>query len=159
MKDAVEAHAQKTAAADLVITAVAKAEEESRFLLMVGYSPNRMPLRGADGKLDVASPEVVEKACWRFMENGARGGLMHKAGGENALRVVENGIYRGPEWHFTAANGEEVTVRKGDWLIGAILSPSAWRRYKNGEFGSGSLQGSAQRGPARPETLARQRSN
>jgi hypothetical protein len=137
---------------------VVEKSEANRFLLMVGYSPNRLPLRGADGFLDVASPEVIEKACWRFMANGAGAGLMHKSGGEDAFRVVENSIYRGPDWTLTATDGSTQTVRKGEWLIGVICSPATWDDYKKGVYGSGSLQGNAVRIPARPETLASQRS-
>lgn len=138
---------------------VVRKSDESRFLLMVGYSPNRMPLKGADGYVDIASPDLIEKACWRFMANGAGAGLMHKAGGENAFRVVENSVYRGPDWTFIAADGSEQTIRKGDWLIGVIASPEVWEDYKKGVYGSGSLQGSAKRMDPRPETLARQRSS
>lgn len=138
---------------------VVKAQDEKRFLLMVGYSPNRMPKRGADGFVDIASPEVVEKACWRFMVNGAGAGLMHKAGGEKAFKVVENSIYRNDEpWVVTAVDGTQQTIRKGDWLIGVICSPQVYDDFKAGKYGSGSLQGGASRMAARPETLARQRS-
>lgn len=139
--------------------AVKAFNEEQRFLLMVGYSPNRMPLRGADGFVDVASPEVIEKACWRFMLNGAGSGLMHKAGGENAFRVVENYIYRNPvPWVLKAADGSEQTIRDGDWVLGVICSKEVWEDVKAGKYGGGSLQGGAARIHARPETLARQRS-
>lgn len=145
---------------DFPIGTVAKAEEDKRFLLMVGYSPNRMPRRGADGFLDIASPDVVEKACWRFMLNGAGAGLMHKAGGENAFKVVENYVYRNPvPWELTAPNGEIVTIRDGDWVIGALCSKETWDDYKAGLYNSGSVQGGAKRMVASPETLAHQRSS
>lgn len=139
---------------------VVKAINEQRFLLMVGYSPNRLPLRGADGYQDIASPAVVEKACWRFMANGAGAGLLHKEGGEDAFKVVENYIYRNPvPWVLKADDGSEVTIREGDWVIGAICSKETWADYKAGKYGSGSVQGGAVRGPVSAETLARQRSN
>lgn len=138
---------------------VVKADEEHRFLLMVGYSPNRLPHRGADGFQDVASPDVIEKACWKFMLNGHAAGLMHKAGGEGAFRIVENYVYRNPEpWTIKAADGSTQTIRQGDWLIGAILEPETWQAYKAGVYRGGSLQGGARRMEPRPETLARQRS-
>lgn len=139
---------------------VVKANEEKRFLLMVGYSPNRLPKRGADGFLDIASPDVVEKAAWRFMLNGHGAGLMHKKGGEDAFRVVESSVYRNPEpWIVKAADGSTQTIREGDWLIGVVCSEPTWDEYKKGRWGSGSLQGGARRARPRPETLARQRSD
>jgi len=158
------AEAQKTVedmanAVEEMTVAVVKAEDAQRFLLMVGYSPNRLPKRGADGFLDVASPEVVEKAAWRFMLNGHGAGLMHKAGGEDAFRIVESSVYRNPEpWVVKATDGTEQTIREGDWLIGILCSPDTWAEYKKGRYGSGSLQGGARRRQPRAETLARQRS-
>lgn len=135
-------------------------DEAQRFLLMVGYSPNRQPLRGADGFIDIASPEVIEKACWRYMANGAGAGLMHKAGGEDAFKVVENYIYRNPiPWVLKAADGSEQTIREGDWVIGVICSKEVWTDVMSGKYGGGSLQGGAARIHPRAETLARQRSD
>lgn len=153
-----DSEASKAAADDLLEARVVKAVEAQRFLLMVGYSPNRLPLRGADGFVDIAAPDVVEKGCWRFMENGARGGLMHKSGGEGAFRVVENSIYRNPQpWVLKAADGSEQVIREGDWLIGVVCAADTWDAYKSGAYGGGSLQGGAHRRIASAETLARQR--
>lgn len=152
--------AEKTVESEVIDRfVVVKAQEEQRFLLMVGYSPNRMPRRGADGFLDIASPETVEKACWRFMLNGAGAGLMHKAGGENAFKVVENYVYRNPEpWVMKATDGSTQTIHAGDWVIGALCSEQTWKDYRAGKYGSGSVQGGAKRDAPTPETLARQRS-
>lgn len=135
---------------------ILKSSDADRFLLMVAYSPNRMPLRGADGFVDVVSPEVLEKACWRFAENGYRLGVDHKPGGEDAGRVVENTIYRNPiPWVTKDAAGNKVAIREGDWLVGVILTPKAWEDYRNDRWGGISLQGRAKRRPADPATLAR----
>jgi len=135
---------------------VVKTSDESRYALFVAYSANKMPLRGADGMVDVASPEVLEKAAWRFMLNGARIGVDHKPGGENAARVVENFVHRGKPMRFVGPDGTEQVVRKGDWCVGVIFSPAAWTEFKKGRWGGVSLQGSATRKPASAATLARQ---
>jgi len=135
------------------------AGREDRFLLLVGYSPNDMPLRGADGFCDLASPDVVEKACWRFADNGFGTGLLHKQGGEDAFRIVENYIYRNPvPWEIENPKGQNLVIKQGTWLIGGILSPQTWADYKKGRYGSGSLQGGAERIEATAESLARVRS-
>lgn len=141
---------------DAVTGSVLKSDDESRFLLMVAYSPNRMPLRGADKKIDVASPEVLEKACWRFADNGLKVGMWHQAGGEHAARVVENSVYRNPvPWVTKDAEGNELVVKEGDWIVGMILEPETWALYKAGRIGGVSPQGTAGRKKASAETLAR----
>lgn len=139
----------------IAVSSVVKAREEDRFLLCVVYSPNRMPLRGADQRVDLATPDVLEKACWRFAMNGFKVGVDHKPGGEGAARVVENWIHRGPSWHLIGPDGRESVVKAGDWIVGMVLSPSAWRSYKAGRFGGVSMQGRAERIPATKKTLNR----
>lgn len=135
---------------------VLKAREEDRYLLMVAYSPNRMPLRGADHKIDVVTPSVLEKACWRYADNGLKVGMWHKPGGEHAARVVENYIYRNPvPWTTTDVDGNETVVKEGDWVVGLVLEPETWDLYKAGKIGGVSMQGDARRRRARAETLAR----
>src|SRR5665213_4359994 len=100
---------------DFVTGSVVKANDENRFLLLVAYSPNEMPHRGADGFIDVVSHDVLEKACWKFMDNGAKVGLWHEKGTEHCGRVVENYVYRGPDWSFN-----NQVVKAGTWLVGVI---------------------------------------
>ncbi|MCU1490710.1 MAG: hypothetical protein JWM85_2115 [Acidimicrobiaceae bacterium] len=132
---------------------VLKADDESRFLLLVAYSANKMPARGADQRTDVASPEVLEKACWNFMDNGAQLGTFHKTAGGG--RVVENFVHRGPKWKITGPDGTTQVVRKGDWIVGMILDEPTWQLYKAGRIRGASPQGTARRKPASAETLAR----
>lgn len=138
-------------------SSVVKAVDEKRFALFVAYSPNKLPARGADGKLDVASPEVLEEACWKFALNGLKVGVDHKPGGEDAARVVENFVWRGAPWHVVAPDGTEEVVSEGDWCVGLVFSPDAWEDFKAGRWGGVSLQGTAKRKAPTPETLKRQR--
>lgn len=134
---------------------VIKANEEDKFLLMVAYSPNRMPLRGADKKTDVASPRVLEKACWLFMAKGAKTGMWHEAGHEAEAVCVENYVYRNPvPWHI---EGTDTVIKQGDWVVGFLLSDAAWGLYKSGQIGGVSMQGDAGRKKASAESLARAR--
>ena len=145
---------------EAVAGTVLKADDEKRFLLLVAYSANKMPARGADGYIDVASPEVLEKACWRFMDNGARVGLYHEPGHDGAARVVENYVYRNEvPWVMKAPDGSTQTVMYGDWVVGVICSKDTWNNYyKAGMIGGASPQGRAGRRLASEETLARMRS-
>lgn len=137
---------------------VLKADEENRFLLLVAYSANKMPVRGQDGYVDVASPDTLEKACWRFMDNGAKVGLFHEAGHESPGRVVENYIFRSETpWVIESPDGRSQIVEKGDWVVGIICSRETWALYKSGQIGGASPQGSCGRQPARSEVLARMR--
>lgn len=138
---------------------VLKAAEEDRFLLLVAYSPNRMPHRGADGAIDIVQPRVLEKACWRFMDNGAKVGLWHEPGHGDAARVVENYIYRNPvPWVMKSPAGVEEIVQEGDWVTGMILTRPTWKLYKANLIGGASPQGACSRVEPRPETLERVRS-
>jgi Putative phage serine protease XkdF len=130
--------------------------DENRFLLLVAYSANKMPQRGADNFVDIVRPEVLEKACWRFMDNGARVGMWHQEGNEQSARIVENYIYRNEvPWVIKAPNGEQQVIKQGDWVCGLILEPDTWELYKSGKIGGASPQGSAKRKRASSELLAK----
>jgi hypothetical protein len=130
--------------------------DEDHFALFVAYSPWSVPLRGADKKIDAASPRTLERGCWRFMANGAKPGIGHKPGGEDSSVVVENYIYRNPiPWVIKHPDGTEKVIRIGDWLIGFILDDETWADLKAGKYTGISMQGGAQRGPVTAETLAR----
>lgn len=142
----------------LLTGAVKMAAPEDRFLLLVAYSANKMPLRGADGYIDLCRPEVLEKACWKFADNGMKVGLWHQPGHEKAARVVENYIYRNDvPWVIKGPEGEPTgeTIYQGDWVTGFILSKGTWKLYKAGLIGGASPQGGAARRLASAETLAR----
>ena len=40
---------------------------------------------------------------------------------------------------------DDVIVKSGDWLVGAILDPAAWELYKVGVIDGWSVQGTARR--------------
>lgn len=132
---------------------VVKSVAEDRYLLCTVYSPARMPKRGADGYIDVATPRTLEKAAWKFAEHGFKTGVGHKPGGSEAARVVESWIHRGPTWKVMGPDGTVTKIRKGTWLVGLILSPEAWADYKAGRFTGVSVQGNTRRRPASPEVL------
>ena len=136
---------------------VLKADEENRFLLLVAYSPNVMPKRGADRYRDVVRPEVLEKACWRFMDNGAKVGLNHEQA--NPSRVVENSVYRGPDWVTKGPDGTDQVIQNGDWLVGIICDEPTWQLYKSGQIGGASPQGTCKRRIASPDLLEHLRSD
>ena len=138
------------------------AKGEDRFISMVAYQPAapgaKIPRRGMDHYVDICSPEVIERAAWRFLALGGKSGLFHKSDGTDAkgeppMRIVESSIHRGPPYDITAVNGEKVRITTGTWLIGAILRPDIWERYRKGEFGGASLDGTVQRVPATRKTL------
>lgn len=125
--------------------------EEQRFLLGIAYQAGKSSLikRGADGGRDYFEPEELEKAAHSYLRNGPRVGLFHLDGtdGEATATVVESYIYRNDEpW----AVADDLVVRKGDWVIGAILSPKAWELYKAGRISGWSMQGTAKRRQVRP---------
>lgn len=120
---------------------------ENRFVLGVAYQAGRDPRiqKGADGGRDYFEPEELEKAAWWYASHGREVGTDHTDGTTGAGTVVESYIYRGPDWVMKDTAGEEVIVKSGDWLLGAILDDAAWEAYKAGRFTGWSPQGSGRR--------------
>ncbi|MGD0123676.1 MAG: XkdF-like putative serine protease domain-containing protein [Candidatus Limnocylindrales bacterium] len=134
---------------------VIKAQAADRFLLVVAYPAMKADVGVAkDGFRDFARADAVEKACWAFARHGLQLGLWHEKGHEDCGEVVENCIYRGPD--FTE-NGQSIC--KGDWLVGSILSPYAWEMFEKGLIGGASIEGPCRRNlTPLPEVLASLRS-
>lgn len=117
---------------------------EQQYVLGVAYQagPDPRIQRGADGGRDWFTPEELEKAAWGFLRDGPQVGLFH--GPDSTVghaEVVESYVYRGPDWDL----GNDIVVKAGDWLIGAILDDTAWQLYKSGRVTGWSPQGSARR--------------
>jgi hypothetical protein len=120
---------------------------EQRYLLTVAHQagPDPRISKGADGARDYFTPEELEKAAWTFLGLGAQIGLYHEDGTAGHAEVVESYIYRGPDWTLTAVDGSTQVVKAGDWLVGMICDPVAWRLYKNKMVNGVSVQGAAKR--------------
>lgn len=117
--------------------------DEQRFVLGLGYQAGRDDRieKGLDGGRDYFTPDELEKAAWSFLRNGPVVGTFHVDGTEGAATVVESSIYRGPDWHVS----DELVIKAGDWIVGAILDEPAWRLYKAGRITGWSPQGRARR--------------
>ncbi len=121
-----------------------------RYVLGIAFKAGRddRVRKGADGRVDYADADVVEKAAWAFNRSGRQIGVEHADGTVGAADVVESYLYRGPDWLIKSDAEGDVVVREGDWLIGAILDEPSWARYQRGEFTGFSPQGRARRRPA-----------
>lgn len=129
--------------------AVCKSEEPQRYVLGVAYQagPDPRIAKGQDGGRDFFTEAELEKAAWEFLKNGPRTGAFHLDGTDDAYAtVVESYIYRGPDWDL----GEGLVVKSGDWLVGAILSETAWDMHRRGVITGWSPQGVARRRRYRP---------
>ena len=136
-----------------------KAEEERRFTLAVAYPADKADVGVAlDGHRDFASKQAVENAAWNYMLKSRQVSLFHAEGTDGAGNVVESYIYRGPDWAIKAADGTEVTVKAGDWLMGVQWSEKAWPLVKEGHVRGLSPEGRATRRKASPEAVASLRS-
>jgi hypothetical protein len=117
---------------------------EEHFLLGVAYQPGRDPriARGVDGARDCFTPGELEHAAWNFMLDGRQHGLFHMDGTEGAAQTVESGIYRNPiPWIVD----DDLIVRKGTWLVGALVDDKGWELHKQGKVNGLSPQGPARR--------------
>jgi 2'-5' RNA ligase len=117
-----------------------RAAPEQRYTLSVAY-----PVAEADAHGNFANSEQLERACWEYLRRSRAVGLMHKNGTAGTGELVENYIYRGPDWTI-----EDQTVRAGDWIAGIIWSPEAWEFVKAGDFQGLSFQGFAEVKSATP---------
>lgn len=135
---------------------VLKDAEPQRYCLGLAYQADRDPriAKGQDGGRDFLTAAELEKSAWEFLANGPRVGLFHLDGtetdpdGEATATVVESYIYRPDQpWDL----GDGLIVRKGDWLLGAVLSPKAWEMQQRGLITGWSPQGIARRRKFSPE--------
>ena len=119
---------------------------EQRYVLGIAYQagPDPRIQKGADGHRDFISAEELEKAAWAFLGKSLVG-IYHADGTEGHAVVKESYIYRGPDWHITDILGNELVVKSGDWLVGAVLDEVAWDLYKRGLITGWSPQGGAKR--------------
>jgi len=120
--------------------------EEQRYTLTVVYPASKRSKPEPDFHGDVMSEEELEKSAWGFMEKGTdRIGLMHRPGTAGAGKVVESYIWRAPEWKIKDAGGMDQSVSPGDWVMGIVWSPEAWKAIKAGHITGVSLQGAARK--------------
>ena len=123
-----------------------KAEEERRFTLCVAYPADKSDVGTAqDGHRDFASKSAVENAAWNYMLKSRQVSLWHSEDTDGAGQVVESYIYRGPDWAIKGADGTEVMVKSGDWLMGVQWSEQAWPLVKEGHVRGLSPEGKATR--------------
>lgn len=131
-----------------------KSVEEHRVTIGVAYPANMADANMAkDGHTDFASAETVEKIAWRWMKQHQQLGLVHQEGTEGHGVVVESGIHRGPDW-IVKAEGGEIVVREGDWVLGVQWDEPVWQLIKSGKLTGFSPQGTTLRRTPSPEALA-----
>ena len=118
--------------------------DEARFILALAYQagPQSVITKGVDGGRDYFESDDLERAAWTYLAKGnPQVGIGHMDGTTGAATVVESYIHRGPDWDL----GDGIVVRKGDWLVGMILSPESWKAAKAGKLAGVSPQGTARR--------------
>lgn len=123
---------------------IAPDAEPQQFCLGIAYQAGRDPriARGLDGGRDFFTEAELEKACWSFMLNGQELGMFHAEGTTGAARPVENYIYRNPiPWVV----GPDLVVRKGDWVLGALMDDKPWELVQAGDATGWSPQGRGRR--------------
>lgn len=135
---------------------VIKSDDTRQYTLMVAYPADSADVAKArDGFQDFASPAEVEKACWGYMEKSRQIGAFHMDGTEGMGTLVENYIYRGPDWGIEAADGTTQVIKSGDWLWGVKWSDDGWNLIKSGEATGASPQGGAKRRVPSPADVAK----
>ena len=118
-----------------------------RYVLGIAYRAGRDDAitKGLDGHRDFLTPAELEKAAWYFAAANPEVGIYHADGTTGHATIVESYIHRGDDYLMKAIDGADVLVKKGDWLVGALLDPVAWSLYEAGHITGWSPQGSATR--------------
>lgn len=125
---------------------ISKSSDEKRYTLGVVYPASKKGTPEPDFHGDVMSEDEIEKSAWGFMSKGNdRVGLMHRPGTTGAGRVVESYVYRGPSYKLKDATGQEQEISPGDWMLGVVWEPEAWKAIKSGTITGYSLQGAARK--------------
>lgn len=151
--------ATKGATGPGVAGVVVKSDAPRRYTLTVAYPANKPDAHVAqDGHRDFASPQAVEEAAWNYLHKSPKVGLWHQTGTDGAGDVVESYVYRGPDWHLTAADGSEQVIKAGDWLMGIRWTPETWPLVEKGLIGGVSPQGRAKRRVPSADAVANLRS-
>jgi len=125
---------------------VVKADPQ-RFSLGLAY-----PAHDLDGHSEGMTADEVERVCWGYLSDGREIGLQHADGTLGHATVVENYIYRGPDWHVPGVDGAEQVIRAGDWMLGVIWDVATWPRVLAGGIGW-SIDGLGLRRPVRRSQL------
>ena len=127
-------------------TPVLKSVDEQRYVLGVAYQPGKDPLitKGIDGGRDYFTEAELEKAAWSFLQTNPTVGLSHADGTEGAAQVVESYVLR-QDWVTKSSDGEDLVIKAGSWLVGAILDEHSWAMYKAGRITGFSPQGTGTR--------------
>lgn len=115
---------------------------EQRFVLGIAYQAGKDDkiAKGMDGFRDYFTAAELEKACHSFGQSAQEVGIFHADGTTGHVQIVENYIYRGPDWDI----GGQI-VKSGDWLLGGICDEPAWRLIRDGHATGWSPQGRATR--------------
>jgi hypothetical protein len=125
---------------------ISKSSDEKRYTLGVVYPASKKGKPEPDFHGDVMSEDEIEKSAWGFMGKGNdRVGLMHRPGTTGAGRVVESYVYRGPAYKLKDATNQEQEISPGDWMLGVVWEPEAWKAIKSGTITGYSLQGAARK--------------
>lgn len=146
--------------ADAICSAF-KAVEAKRYTLGVAYPAMKADIGIAmDSHRDFASADTVEKAAWSYLADHRAIGLCqwspHVDPDTQAGTCVESYVYRGPDWVVKAEDSTQ-TIVAGDWLLGVVWTPDAFKAILDGDVEGYSFVGSTQRRKPDAETLARLR--
>jgi hypothetical protein len=120
---------------DAGVSRIIKADE--RYVLGIILEPEAV-----DAQNDIYSVEEIRGAAHTFMEKFRTMGLMHKAGVNDKVKILES--YVTP----CDMEVEGVPLKAGTWLMGVrVLDDELWKMVKDGALTGFSIGGSAIRKP------------
>jgi len=118
---------------------IVKADKKRQIVYGVVLEPHTV-----DSQDDVMTPEDIEEAAHKYMENARRVGRRHKTMIDKAFPVES---YIAPmDMKFDGGPYGSSIVTKGSWVLGVkVLDPVEWAKVENGEYKAFSVGGTGVR--------------
>ena len=119
-----------------------KLDEEQRMVFgwaQISLTSDGKPVEDLQG--DLISPEELEKAFYRFMEESRKSGVMHQGGIKG--EVIE--MFVPTEDKLQKMGIPKGVLPMAAWIGVKVLDESTWKAVKSGELSMFSIQATVQR--------------
>ena len=124
----------------VVVKRLAVPENPARYILGCAYQCDSV-----DGHNEFVAKAELEQIAWDFLANHRQIGFHHADGLVTHGTVVESYTHKGDPWVTKALDGSTVTVREGDWMVGAIFDEIGFEHIVRESADGWSIQGALPR--------------
>jgi hypothetical protein len=122
--------------AEAVLKSITVPNNPKRFVLGVAYSPDTV-----DGHGEFMSAPELERIAWEYCRKHRTIGFYHADGTLGHAEVVESYIHRGDDWETSDIHGNLQVVKKGSWVLGALLDEPGFAQVTSQKADGWSMDG------------------